>query len=58
MFEPLAQRQILLVHCTGRHQIMGRTQLSDVALFRAFQKRICEFGLQCRLLRDKLKPHR
>ena len=28
--------------CTGGHLIIGRTQLSDVVLFRALQMRICE----------------
>ena len=43
---------------TGGHQIIGRTQLSDVALFLALQTQICEICLQCRLLRDKLRTHR
>ena len=43
---------------TGVHLIIGRTQLSDVALFRAFQTQICEMCIQCRLLHEKLKPHR
>ena len=43
---------------TGGHQIIGRTQISDVALFRALQTQICEICLQCRLLHEKLRPHR
>ena len=42
---------------TGGHQIIGRTQLSDVALLGALQTRICEICLQCRLLREKLRTH-
>ena len=45
--------------CTGGHLIIGRTQLSDVASFRALQTRICEiFWIQCRQQHEKLKPHR
>ena len=44
--------------CTGGHLIIGRTQLSDVASFRALQTRICEIWIQCRQLHEKLKPHR
>ena len=44
--------------CTGVHLIIGRTQLSDVASFRALQTRICEIWIQCRQLHEKLKPHR
>ena len=44
--------------CTGMHLIIGRTQLSDVALFRALQTQLCEICIQCRLLHEKLKPHR
>ena len=44
--------------CTGVHQIIGRTQLSDVALFRALQTGICKICLHCRLLREKLRTHR
>ena len=43
---------------TGGHLIIGRTQLSDVASFRALQTRICEVWIQCRQLHEKLKPHR
>ena len=42
---------------TGGHQIIG-SQISDVALFRALQTQICEICIQCRLLHEKLKPHR
>ena len=43
---------------TGGHLIIGRTQLSDVASFRALQTRICEIWIQCRQLHEKLKPRR
>ena len=45
-------------NATGMHLIIGRTQLSDVALFRALQTQICDICIQCRLLHEKLKPHR
>ena len=47
-----------LLENTGGHQIIGRTQLSDVALFRALQTRIYEICIQCRLLREELRTHR
>ena len=48
----------LLQSPTGGHLIIGRTQLSDVASFRALQTRICEIWIQCCQLHEKLKPHR
>ena len=38
-------------HANG-HQIVERTQLSDVALFCATQTRIFKICIQCRLLRN------
>ena len=43
---------------TGGHQIIGRTQLPDVTLFRALQMQICEICIQRGLLHEKLKPHK
>ena len=43
---------------TGGHLIIGRTQLSDVASFRALQTRIFEIWIQCRQLHEQLKTHR
>ena len=48
----------LSVVLTGRHQIIGRTQLLDVALFRALHMRICKICIQCHLLHEKLKPYK
>ena len=48
----------ILLSSTGVHLIIGRTLLSDVALFRALQTQICKICIQWRLLHEKLKPHR
>ena len=49
---------MLLSGTTLWHQIIGRTQLSDVELFRALQTQISKICVQCHLLHAKLKPHR
>ena len=47
----------VLATLAGGHQIIERTQLSDVILFRALKTQICEICIHCCLPCDKLKPH-